>query len=66
MKDYFRCITGGSNDDEDGSGGNSQSRQGTGTETSVPEIGFLVVAELRCVSGEYDRGSIVFRSVETL
>ena len=50
---------GGSNDDDggggvdgDGFGGNSPSRQGAETETSVPELGFLVAAELRNSSGE--------------
>ena len=37
----------------DGSGGQSPSRQGVGTGPfDPPELGFLVAAELRCVSGE--------------
>ena len=31
-----------------------------------PEIGFLVVSELRCVSREYDQDSSVFRSGENI
>ena len=31
-----------------------------------PESGFLVAVELRCVSEEYDQGSIIFRLGETL
>ena len=45
MKNYSLLIMGGSNDDDggggvdgDGSGGNSLSRQGVETETSVPRI----------------------------
>ena len=45
MKNYSLLIMGGSNDDDggggvdgDGSGGNSPSRQGAETETSVPRI----------------------------
>ena len=36
MKDYSWRIMEGSNSDEDGFGGNSQSRQGAGTGTIVP------------------------------
>ena len=38
IKNYSLLIMGGSNGDEDGSGGNSQSRQGAGIGTSVPRI----------------------------
>ena len=48
MKNYSLLIMGGSNGDEDGggvdgdgSGGNSPSRQGAETETSVPRIRVL-------------------------
>ena len=47
---------GGINGDEDGSGGNSQSRQGAETELLSPELGFLVAAELGNFSGENLRG----------
>jgi hypothetical protein len=51
---YSLLIMGDSNGDEDGggvdedgSGGNSPSRQGAGTETSVPRISFVMAAVLR-------------------
>ena len=52
MKNYSRCITGGSNCDEDDSGGNSQSNRVPEHELLSPELGFLVGAALGCVSGE--------------
>ena len=53
MKNYSLLIMGGSNGDDggggvdgDGSRGNSPSRQGAETETSVPELGFWMAAKL--------------------
>ena len=62
MKDYSRRIMGGNNGDEDGSGGNSQSGRVSEQELLSPELGFLVAAEIRCVSGENLRCSGIFRS----
>ena len=41
MVNYSLLIMGEGDGDEDGSGGNSPSRQGAGTETSVPRNGVL-------------------------
>ena len=58
MKNYYLLIMGGSNSDEDGggvdgdgSGGNSLSRQGAKTETSVPRISSAMVAAWRKFCG---------------
>ena len=48
--------------DGDGSGGNSPSRQGAGTETSVPRNLFSVAAELRNFSWMEADSSLSFRS----
>jgi hypothetical protein len=47
--------------DGDGSGGTSPSRQGAGTETSVPQNSSAVVAELRNSSGNFTDSLRVFR-----
>ena len=48
--------------DEDGSGGNSPSRQGAGTETSVPRILFATATGLRNFSWAEADYSVSFRS----
>jgi hypothetical protein len=45
----------------DGSGGNSPSRQGARTETSVPRNSSMAAAELRNCSGNFADSSRVFR-----
>ena len=62
MKSYSLLIMGGSNGNEDGSGGNSQSRWVPEQELLSPKLGFLVAAVLRCVSRENFQSSSVFRS----
>ena len=52
----------GSGVDGDGSGGNSPSRQGAGTETSVPRILSAMAAELRNFSWMEADSSRVFAS----
>jgi hypothetical protein len=47
--------------DGDGSGGTSPSRQGVGTETSVPRNSSVAVAELQNCSGKNADSSRVFR-----
>jgi hypothetical protein len=47
--------------DRDGSGGTSPSRQGAGTETSVPQNLSSVAAELRKCSGNFADSPRVFR-----
>jgi hypothetical protein len=47
--------------DGDGSGGTSKSRQGAGTETSVPRNSSAAVAELRNSSGYFVDSFRVFR-----
>jgi hypothetical protein len=46
--------------DGDGSGGTSQSRQGAGTETSVPRNSSVVAVELRNYSGNFADSLRVF------
>jgi hypothetical protein len=45
----------------DGSGGTSPSRQGTGTEASIPQNSSTVAAELRNYSGNFANSPRVFR-----
>jgi hypothetical protein len=47
--------------DGDGSGGTSLSRQGAGTETSVPRNSSVAAAELRNSSGNFADSPRVFR-----
>jgi hypothetical protein len=47
--------------DGDGSGGTSPSRQGAGTETSVPKNSSMAAAELRNCFGNFADSSRVFR-----
>jgi hypothetical protein len=47
--------------DGDGSGDTSPSRQGAGTETSVPQNSLAVAAELRNYSGNFAQCFRVFR-----
>ena len=63
MKDCSRCIMGGSNVDEDGSGGNSQSRQDAETETSVPRIRVFGGGVARELFWRNSLGVVSFRSV---
>ena len=65
-KDYSRRIMGGSNGNEDSSGRIPNPDRVLEQRLLSPEIGFLVAAELRCASREYDRDSFIFRSGETL
>ena len=62
MKNYSRCITGGTNGDEDDSGGNSQSRQGAGTRTSVPRIRVFGGGGARELFWRNQSGVVGFRS----
>ena len=66
MKNYSRCITGGSNGDEDDSEAIPNSDRAPEQELLSPELGFLVAAALRCVSGEKLRCSSIFRSVANI
>jgi hypothetical protein len=51
--------------DGDGSGGTSPSRQGAGTETSVPQNSSVAAAELRNSSGNFADSFRVFRREAT-